>query len=214
MDEALQRLDDALDALAGVALWPLSDNDITTGLDRVHTAENKLRALKMRTVREIEGRAVPARQHACSPNAWLRHRLHVSAPEAARLLHGGRLLDTEPALDQAGTDGHLSPEHLTVIGKPSTTYRKTSTPKPAPKPPPPSPVTPAPSNPPSYASPATTSSTTSPPTWPTPSTKNASTTPNTTPTNDDSSPSPPPATAPSGSAACSTPKPPPPSPPP
>ena len=118
MEELLHQLDEAITALADAALCPLEDPALIEGLDRIAVAENRLRAVKLHWVREIEMvRTIPAQQKATSANAWLRGRLHMSVAEAGRLLRAGRLLDTEPILDAAMSAGTVSPEHLTVIGK-------------------------------------------------------------------------------------------------
>ncbi|WP_230858961.1 HNH endonuclease signature motif containing protein [Actinoplanes aureus] len=102
---------------AAASMWPLSEEELLTFIDRVHTAQQMLHAAMLHAVREVEGRAIPAKHQATSPQVWLRGRLRIGIGSALRMLAQARLLDTVPELDAAVTAGRINAEQLDSIVK-------------------------------------------------------------------------------------------------
>ncbi|BAL91826.1 putative HNH endonuclease [Actinoplanes missouriensis 431] len=117
MKEFVAQLTTAAAECGATPMWPLSEDDLLAFLDAVHSAEQMLRAAKAHAVREIEGRGIPATQQAPTPAAWLRNRLRISAGAAAGLLRQARLLDADPALNEALTGGRVNTDQLDVIAR-------------------------------------------------------------------------------------------------
>jgi hypothetical protein len=78
VDEALAVVEQALADCLSVPLWACSAEDVVSYLDRVQGLEQRLAALKLALVREVDARGVALLQGAPSMVAWLRDRHRVS----------------------------------------------------------------------------------------------------------------------------------------
>jgi hypothetical protein len=92
------------------SLWQVPEADLPATLDQVHALTGQMSALKLKVIREIDTRAVPATVGATSLSSYLQQRLRLSpgpAREEARLSESlsTRYADTGSAL-AAGRVGH------------------------------------------------------------------------------------------------------------
>ncbi|WP_229069572.1 DUF222 domain-containing protein [Actinoplanes sp. DH11] len=125
MNESATQLSHAAAACAVAPMWALADGELLEFLDAVHAAEQLVRIATAHAIREIEGRAIPARQQAPTAAAWLRGRLRISSGAAVGLLRQARLLDTDASLDAAVAEGRVNSEQLDVIARVLKTLPKT-----------------------------------------------------------------------------------------
>ncbi|WP_341717035.1 DUF222 domain-containing protein [Micromonospora sp. FIMYZ51] len=89
---------------------------LVDALDAVHRLEQRLAAVKLALVRELDGRGTAAAQGASSTAVWLRDRLRLGVPAARRLVDLAGALDAGP--DQvrlALGDGRLDEAQARVI---------------------------------------------------------------------------------------------------
>jgi Domain of unknown function (DUF222) len=77
--------------------WALSDDDVLACLAQVHGLEQRLAAVRLGLVRELDGRGLAVKQGAAGSAVWLWERLHVTIPVARRWVQLARDLD-RPAL--------------------------------------------------------------------------------------------------------------------
>jgi hypothetical protein len=108
----------ALDGVAGVSLWSLSDRAVEDLLRAVHRARSRFDELALRLIDDAMRRRTGERSGATSTRAWLRCELNVAPPEAKREVElaaalAGPLELTREAL--AG--GDISRAHAQVIVK-------------------------------------------------------------------------------------------------
>ncbi|MET8466690.1 DUF222 domain-containing protein, partial [Micromonospora zamorensis] len=104
---------DCLDAPA----WALPEHDLVAALDAAHRLEQRLAAVKLALVRELDGRGTGTTQGASSTVVWLRDRLRLSVSAARRLVDLAGALDTgAPGVRAALASGDISVEQARVIG--------------------------------------------------------------------------------------------------
>ncbi|WP_433651804.1 DUF222 domain-containing protein [Micromonospora zamorensis] len=104
---------DCLDAPA----WALPEHDLVAALDAAHRLEQRLAAVKLALVRELDGRGTGTAQGASSTVVWLRDRLRLSVSAARRLVDLADALDTgAPGVRAALASGDISVEQARVIG--------------------------------------------------------------------------------------------------
>ncbi|MET7709266.1 DUF222 domain-containing protein [Micromonospora sp. NPDC005413] len=116
MVEELAQAESAVAACAAAATWALHEDELVAALDAAHRLEQRLAAVKLALVREINGRGTPHAQGASSTPVWLRERLRLTIPAARRLVDLATALDTgNPGVRQALADGHISLEQARVI---------------------------------------------------------------------------------------------------
>jgi hypothetical protein len=96
-------------------IWPLPGDELIRCLDSLHELEQVLAVVKLRVIREIEGRDLPAAQHASSTAVWLREHLQISIHAAKRLTELARYLDHHPVLETAVARGEVNVEQAQVI---------------------------------------------------------------------------------------------------
>src|SRR5688500_13287384 len=84
--EGLGRLSAAVTDCLDTPVWALPDQALLDALDGVQAARVRLAAVEAQLVREVDGRALPAAQHATSTAGWLRERLRISAHTAKRIV--------------------------------------------------------------------------------------------------------------------------------
>ncbi len=125
MVEELARADDAVAACVDAAAWALTEEDLIAALDATHRLEQRLAAVKLTLVREIDGRGTAHTQGASSTAVWLRERLRLTVPAARRLVDLATALDTgNPGIRQALADGAISLDQARVITDTVTTVQQ------------------------------------------------------------------------------------------
>ncbi|MBQ1030951.1 DUF222 domain-containing protein [Micromonospora sp. C97] len=98
MVEELAQAEAAVADCLGAPVWALPEQDLVAALDAAHRLAQRLAAVQLVLVRELDGRGTVRTQGASSTAVWLRDRLRLSIPAARRLV------DLAGALD-AGTSG-------------------------------------------------------------------------------------------------------------
>ncbi|WP_330437887.1 HNH endonuclease [Micromonospora sp. NBC_00821] len=122
MVEELALADDAVAACVDAPAWALPEPELIAALDAAHRLEQRLAAVKLTLVRELDGRGTPRAQGASSTAVWLRERLRLTIPAARRLIDLATALDTgNPGIRQALADGHISVDQARVITDTATT---------------------------------------------------------------------------------------------
>ncbi|MGC4834349.1 DUF222 domain-containing protein [Micromonospora vinacea] len=103
---------DCLDA----PTWALPEHDLVAALDAAHRLEQRLAAVKLALVRELDGRGTATAQGASSTAVWLRDRLRLGVGAARRLVELAATLDTAPAgVREALAGGAVDVEQVRVI---------------------------------------------------------------------------------------------------
>lgn len=85
LDE-LATADTALQTCVDAQVWGLPEPDLVAALDAVHVLEQRLTALTLALVREVDGRGTAVTAGATSTAVWLRDRLRLTVPAARRLV--------------------------------------------------------------------------------------------------------------------------------
>ena len=67
-------MDQAIESCLAVPLWARSDEQLEGFLDAVVVAKQRLAAVELRLVREVDARGLARQQGACDTTAWLRDR--------------------------------------------------------------------------------------------------------------------------------------------
>ncbi|MEH1127700.1 HNH endonuclease signature motif containing protein [Micromonospora sp. CPCC 206061] len=93
----------------------MPDADLVAVLDTAHALEQLAATVKLHAVREVDGRGIPAAQHATSVAVWLRQRLRVDIHTARRMVELARQVERRPGLDQALASGAVSVDQAQVI---------------------------------------------------------------------------------------------------
>jgi hypothetical protein len=116
--EALVRAHEAVDDCLGVPVCGLRGQDLVDCLDAAWSLQQKVMALLLGVVREVDGSGLAREAGAASTAAWLRGRLHLS-PGAARLLVGdAERLDAGPhAVREAVAAGAVTVDQARIIAR-------------------------------------------------------------------------------------------------
>ncbi|WP_405430404.1 DUF222 domain-containing protein [Micromonospora sp. NBC_00617] len=122
MMEGLAQAEAAVSACADTAAWALCADDLVAALDAAHRIEQRLAAVKLALIRELDGRGTPIAQGASSTAVWLRERLHLTVPTARRLVDLATTLDTgNSGIRQALADADITLDQARVIADTVTT---------------------------------------------------------------------------------------------
>ncbi|MET8267752.1 DUF222 domain-containing protein [Micromonospora arida] len=97
MIDALEQAEAAVAACFDTAAWAVSEHDLVAALDATHRLEQRLAAVKLSLVRELDGRGTATAQGASSTAVWLRDRLRLGVGAARRLVELAATLDAAPA---------------------------------------------------------------------------------------------------------------------
>ncbi|HEX7745165.1 MAG TPA: DUF222 domain-containing protein [Micromonosporaceae bacterium] len=97
----LRLADEGIASCLHASAWALPESDLIGTLDAVHALEQRLAALKLALVREIDGRGTPVAHGASSTAVWLRERLHLSIRAARRLVGDADAINAAPAAVRA-----------------------------------------------------------------------------------------------------------------
>ncbi|MGN9775488.1 DUF222 domain-containing protein [Micromonospora sp. H33] len=129
MIEELTRAEVATRSCMDAAVWAMPGEQLIDALDVVHRLEQRLVAVKLSLVRELDGRGTAVAQGATSTAVWLRDRLRLTVPAARRLVALAGALDAEPvALREALADGRIDAEQARVITETTATVRTEASP--------------------------------------------------------------------------------------
>ncbi|MEU7771053.1 DUF222 domain-containing protein [Micromonospora taraxaci] len=127
MVEELAQADDAVAACVDTAAWPLTEQELVAALDAAHRLQQRLAAVTLTLVREIDGRGTARAQGASTTTVWLRERLRMTVPAARRLVDLATALDTgNPGIRQALADGAINLDQARVIADTATTVQTTA----------------------------------------------------------------------------------------
>ncbi|MFE9915204.1 DUF222 domain-containing protein [Micromonospora sp. NPDC005553] len=127
MVEELAQADDAIATCVDAPAWSLPEHDLIAALDAAHRLEQRLAAVKLTLIREIDGRGTARTQGASTTAVWLRERLRLTVPAARRLVDLATALDTgSPGIRQALADGHITLDQARVITDTATTVHATA----------------------------------------------------------------------------------------
>ncbi|RAO50469.1 uncharacterized protein GAR06_00386 [Micromonospora saelicesensis] len=127
MVEELAQADDAIAACVDAPAWPLPEHDLIAALDAAHRLQQRLAAVTLALIREVDGRGIARNQGASCTAVWLRERLRLTVPAAGRLIDLATALDTgNPGIRQALADGHLSLDQARVITDTAATVQATA----------------------------------------------------------------------------------------
>ncbi|MET8039366.1 DUF222 domain-containing protein [Micromonospora sp. NPDC005215] len=127
MVEELAQAEAAVAACADTASWALAEHDLVTALDAAHRLEQRLAAVKLTVIRELDGRGTPTAQGASSTSVWLRERLRLTVPAARRLVDLAAALDAgNPGVRQALANADISLDQARVIADTVDTVQNTA----------------------------------------------------------------------------------------
>ncbi|MEH1168347.1 DUF222 domain-containing protein [Micromonospora sp. CPCC 205539] len=117
MVEELAQAEDAVASCGAVATWAVPEPDLVGALETAHRLEQRLAAVKLALVRELDGRGTAVAQGASSTAVWLRDRLRLTMPAARRLVDLAGSLDAGASgVRDALAGGAITVEQARVIG--------------------------------------------------------------------------------------------------
>lgn len=115
---------------ADASVWALSEHDLIAALDVTHRLLQRLSAVRLALVREVDGRGTAVAQGACSTTVWLRHRLRLDVAAARRLVGLAASLDVAPsAVRGALASGTVTVEQARVIADTVSTVQTAAGPE-------------------------------------------------------------------------------------
>ncbi|MGW0214732.1 DUF222 domain-containing protein [Micromonospora chokoriensis] len=127
MVEALAQAEEVIAVCADTAAWALPEHELIAALDTAHRVEQRLAAVKLDLIRELDGRGIARAHGASSTTVWLRERLHLTVTAARRLVDLAVTLDTgNPAVRQALLDATITVEQARVIADAAATVSTTA----------------------------------------------------------------------------------------
>ncbi|MET7959422.1 HNH endonuclease signature motif containing protein [Micromonospora zamorensis] len=130
MVEELAQADDAVAACIDDAVWALADDELVAALDATHRLEQRLAAVKLALVREVDGRGTAVTQGASSTAVWLRERLRLTIPAARRLVDLAACVDAAPTTVRGAlAAGAVSLEQARVIADTVSTVQAAAGPE-------------------------------------------------------------------------------------
>ncbi|MGC4810878.1 DUF222 domain-containing protein [Micromonospora sp. DT228] len=116
MIEALEQAEAAVAACFDTPPWAAAEHDLVAALDATHRLEQRLAAVKLGLVRELDGRGTATAQGASSTAVWLRDRLRLGVGVARRLVELAATLDAAPpGVRDALAGGSVDVEQVRVI---------------------------------------------------------------------------------------------------
>ncbi|WP_433461247.1 DUF222 domain-containing protein [Micromonospora sp. CA-248212] len=116
MVEGLARAEAAVADCLDAAVWALPEHDLVAALDAAHRLAQRLAAVQLALVREVDGRGT--HQGASSTAVWSRDRLRLDGSTARRLVNVAGALDAgAPGVRAALANGDITVEQARVIGE-------------------------------------------------------------------------------------------------
>ncbi|WP_328650020.1 HNH endonuclease [Micromonospora sp. NBC_00330] len=127
MIDALEQAEAAVAACLDTPAWVTTERDLVAALDAAHRIEQRLAAVKLTLVRELDGRGTATAQGASSTAVWLRDRLRLGVGAARRLVELAATLDNAPpGVRAALTSGAVDVEQVRVIAATVETVHATA----------------------------------------------------------------------------------------
>ncbi|MET8366410.1 MULTISPECIES: DUF222 domain-containing protein [unclassified Micromonospora] len=127
MIDALEQAEAAVAACFDTAAWAANERDLVAALDATHRLEQRLAAVKLTLVRELDGRGTATAQGASSTAVWLRDRLRLTVGAARRLVELAAALDAAPSgVRDALVGGAVDVEQVRVIAETVETVHATA----------------------------------------------------------------------------------------
>ncbi|MEV1109064.1 DUF222 domain-containing protein [Micromonospora sp. NPDC049751] len=118
MVEGLARAEAAVADCLDAAVWALPEHDLVAAVDAAHRLAQRLAAVQLALVREVDGRGTPRAQGTSSTAVWLRDRLRLDGSTARRLVNVAGALDAgAPGVRAALANGDITVEQARVIGE-------------------------------------------------------------------------------------------------
>ncbi|WP_155389503.1 HNH endonuclease signature motif containing protein [Catellatospora paridis] len=117
MRTALTQAELAVAACTDAPVWPLADAELITALDATRGLRERLMAVELSLVRELDARALPAAHGASSTAVWLREHWRIGIRGAKQTVHLARALDRLPATADALAAGTVNTEQAAVIAE-------------------------------------------------------------------------------------------------
>ncbi|MDG4808593.1 DUF222 domain-containing protein [Micromonospora sp. WMMD1120] len=130
MIDELARAEAAVAACADAPAWALAERDLITVLDATHRVQQRLAAVQVAVVRELDGRGTAVERGASSTTVWLRERLRLDVSAARRLVGLAASLDVAPpGVRAALADASVTVEQARVIADTAATVSVTAGPE-------------------------------------------------------------------------------------
>ncbi|MET7864813.1 DUF222 domain-containing protein [Micromonospora taraxaci] len=118
MIDALKQAEAVMAACFETPAWATSERDLVAALDATHRLEQRLAAVKLSLVRDLDGRGTATAQGASSTAVWLRDRLRLGVGAARRLVEMAATLEAAPAgIREALSGGTVDLEQVRVIAE-------------------------------------------------------------------------------------------------
>ena len=115
---ALAQAVGAVDDCAEAAPWALSDGELLASLDTTHEVAQRLAAIQLGLVRELDARGLAVAHGASSTAVWLRERLRLSGRSARQLVQLAATVDAAPAaVRDAMRTGAITVEQGRVVAE-------------------------------------------------------------------------------------------------
>ncbi|MET8117958.1 DUF222 domain-containing protein [Micromonospora sp. NPDC005189] len=122
MIDELARAESAVAACTDAAAWALSEHDLIAAIDATHRLQQRLAAVQLAAVRELDGRGTAVAQGASSTAVWLRDRLRLDVSAARRLVGLAASVDAAPpVVRDALARGAVTVEQARVIAETAAT---------------------------------------------------------------------------------------------
>ncbi|MEH1166216.1 DUF222 domain-containing protein [Micromonospora sp. CPCC 205539] len=127
MIDALAQAEAAVAVCTDAATWATTEHDLIAALDAAHRIEQRVAAVKLTLVRELDGRGTATAQGASSTAVWLRDRLRLGVGAARRLVELAAMLDSAPAgVRDALAGGAVTVDQVRVIAETAETVHATA----------------------------------------------------------------------------------------
>ncbi|MEU7610195.1 DUF222 domain-containing protein [Micromonospora sp. NPDC049204] len=127
MIDALEQAEARVAACFDTPAWAAGEHDLVAALDATHRLEQRLAAVKLSLVRELDGRGTATAQGASSTAVWLRDRLRLGVGAARRLVELAATLDAAPpAVRDALAAGTVDADQVRAIAGTVQTVRTTA----------------------------------------------------------------------------------------
>lgn len=117
MQEALAQAGRSVVACVDAPVWPMTDAELITSLDSARALRERLAAVELSLVRELDARAVPVAHGASSTAVWLREHWRIGIRTAKQTVELARALDRLPTTADALAAGTVNTEQAAVIAQ-------------------------------------------------------------------------------------------------
>ncbi|MET8229587.1 DUF222 domain-containing protein [Micromonospora sp. NPDC005298] len=118
MLRALAQAGGTVDDCADAVLWALSDDELLASVDAAHVVAQRLAAIQLALVRELDTRGLAVEQGATSTAVWLRDRLRLTSRSARQMVQLAATIDAAPAtVRDALLDGTITLEQGRVVAE-------------------------------------------------------------------------------------------------